>query len=119
MSATNFKKKGCLNYNIGIEVSKISMEQKNKKALVAGLILAGVALIIILGTTMPMAVGAVAVNSPRITAQSPLDRTSSGSVLSANAALKDARSINLDRGDIVVRGRGGLCRKHPRSKHCR
>ena len=81
------------------------MEQKNKKTLAAGLILAGVALIIILGTTMPVAIESADTNSPRIiTTRSALGQTSGGSVLLANAIIQN----DLDRAG----GPTAHCYKH-------
>jgi len=67
-------------------------------------------MIIMLGITLPSAVRAAAVNTPRIiTIQSTtLDRTSSGSVLSANAIIQN------DPGLV----RTGGCIHHYNPKHC-
>ena len=96
------------------------MEQKNGKALAAGLILVGVVLIIILGTTMPVAIGVVNTNSPRITTRSALVQTSGGSVLT-NAALNEAgsSSVSLDYYSRTAKGscHGKHCHHHHRRRH--
>ena len=101
------------------------MEQKNGKILAAGLILTGVALIIILGTTLPVAIGVANTNSPKITIRSSLDQTSSGSVLT-NAAPNalGSSSVRLDDyGRTTVHRRRchgkTCCNKHPHSKYCK